>query len=73
MAKLTAHEEAADPTTPSTGDWILYFKSGGLYIIDDTGTVTGPLASADLSAYVAKSLYDANTILYATTDNTPTK
>jgi len=72
MAKLTAHEEAADPTTPSTGDWILYFKSGGLYIIDDTGTVTGPLASADLSAYVAKSLYDANTILYATTDNTPT-
>ena len=44
MAKLTAQEEAADPTTPSTGDWILYFKSGGLYIIDDTGTVTGPLS-----------------------------
>ena len=49
MAKLTAQEEAADPTTPSTGDWILYFKSGGLYIIDDTGTVTGPLSAGGLS------------------------
>lgn len=33
-------ELGADPTTPSTGHWKLYFKSGGLYHRDDAGTVT---------------------------------
>ena len=56
MAKLTAHEEAADPTTPSTGDWILYFKSGGLYIIDDAGTVTGPLSAGGAGDMILASI-----------------
>lgn len=37
-------ELASDPSTPATGQWRLYFKSGGLYHIDDTGSVTGPLS-----------------------------
>lgn len=36
-------EQASDPSTPASGKWKLYFKSGGLYLIDDAGTVTGPL------------------------------
>jgi len=45
-------------------------------IIGDTlsvffGDLTSTLAAIDLSPYLLKSAYDANTILYATTDNTP--
>jgi len=32
-------EQAGDPTTPSSADWRLYFKTGGLYYIEDDGTV----------------------------------
>lgn len=43
FAHLTATERAAAPTTPATGDWRVYFKSGGLYVVDDAGVETGPL------------------------------
>lgn len=36
-------EQVADVPTPDTGKWKVFFKSGGLYIIDDAGAVTGPL------------------------------
>jgi hypothetical protein len=35
------------------------------------GVTLGTMASATATDYVAKALYDANTILYATSDNTP--
>lgn len=38
-------EQAGDPSTPAAGMWKLYFKAGGLYYIDDAGTVTGALGS----------------------------
>ena len=38
-------EQASDPSAPETGYWILYFKSGGVYVIDDAGVVTGPLGT----------------------------
>jgi hypothetical protein len=38
-------EQAGNPTTPAGGDWGLYFKSGGLYYIDDAANVTGPLGT----------------------------
>lgn len=38
-------EVASPPTTPSTGDWKVYAKSDGLYVIDDAGTSTGPLGA----------------------------
>ena len=45
MAELIVQEESTDPSTPATGKWKLYFKSGGIYIIDDAGAVTGPLGT----------------------------
>lgn len=39
------NEQAGDPPTPSANKWKLYFKSGGLYIIDDTGAVIGPVGA----------------------------
>jgi hypothetical protein len=42
MAELIMQEEGSTPATPSTGKWKAYFKSDGLYVIDDLGTETGP-------------------------------
>jgi hypothetical protein len=36
-------EQGSDPSTPASGKWKVYFKSDGLYIVDDAGTVVGPL------------------------------
>ena len=44
-------EQASDPSTPASGKWKLYFKSGGLYLIDDAGVVLGPI---DPSQYLTK-------------------
>ena len=38
-------ELAADPSTPASGTWRLYPKSGGIYAIDDAGTVVGPFSA----------------------------
>lgn len=38
-------EQASAPTTPSTGNWRAYFKSDGLYVVDDAGTETGPFGA----------------------------
>jgi hypothetical protein len=39
-------EQGSDPATPSAGFWRLYTKAGGLYLIDDGGSVVGPFATA---------------------------
>lgn len=38
-------EVASTPATPSTGKWRVYFKSDGLYVVDDAGVATGPLGA----------------------------
>jgi hypothetical protein len=38
-------EQAGDPTTPASGFWRAYFKSDGIYVIDDAGAVTGPFGA----------------------------
>jgi len=38
-------EQGSNPSTPGSGLWRAYFKSDGLYIIDDAGAVTGPLGT----------------------------
>mgnify|MGYP006921390673 FL=1 len=43
MAQLIMQEEASDPTAPGSGKWSVYPKADGVYIIDDAGTVVGPL------------------------------
>jgi hypothetical protein len=37
-------EQGSNPSTPATNKWKLFFKSGGLYVIDDAGVVNGPLS-----------------------------
>lgn len=39
-------EQAGDPATPASGFWRLYFKDDGIYLINDAGSVTGPLATS---------------------------
>lgn len=39
-------EQGAAPTTPASGFWRLYAKSDGLYLVDDAGAETGPLAAS---------------------------
>ena len=48
-------EQASAPTTPPTGFWRAYFKSDGMYVVDDAGTEVGPLATggAGLGAWTA--------------------
>lgn len=38
-------EQGSDPPTPGTGKWRLYFKAGGLYLIDDADAVIGPITT----------------------------
>jgi hypothetical protein len=45
MAQLIMQEEASAPSTPASGKWKAYFKSDGLYIIDDAGVETGPVGT----------------------------
>lgn len=45
MPFIDMEELAAVPATPSTGRWRVYFKSDGIYIVDDAGAETGPLGS----------------------------
>lgn len=43
---ITATEQGSAPTTPPTGKWRLYFKSTGLYLIDDAGIEYGPVSTS---------------------------
>ena len=42
-------EQADDPTAPGTGHWLIYAKSGGVYIEDDASAVKGPLGQLILA------------------------
>lgn len=39
-------DQGSTPTTPASGKTRVYSRSTGLFVVDDAGTVTGPLASA---------------------------
>lgn len=45
MAKIILLEEGVKPPTPAVGEWTVYCKGGGLYILDDAGTETGPISA----------------------------
>jgi hypothetical protein len=40
---LLVTEIGAKPVVPSTGQWKLYFKAGGLYYVSDAGVEVGPV------------------------------
>ena len=52
-------EQASDVATPGTGNWRLFFKAGGLYAIDDAGTVVGPFGTGAATAAADVSITDA--------------
>lgn len=58
------------PASVTDGYLVLFDGITGKLIKAGTGA-PGTMAYEAATNYVAKSLYDANTILYATTDNTP--
>lgn len=45
-------EQGSNPATPAANKWKVYFKSDGLYIIDDAGVAIGPI---DIRNYLAKT------------------
>lgn len=45
-------EQAGNPSTPASGFWRAYFKSDGLYAIDDAGAVTGPFVSSAGTSFI---------------------
>jgi hypothetical protein len=60
-------EQAGDPSTPASGFWRAYFKSGGLYVIDDAGSVVGPLAPAAGASNLQAAKYQRTSANYTTT------
>ena len=65
MAQLIMQQESSDPSSPSSGKWTLYFKSGGIYLKNSSGTVIGPLAELPLtdSSAIIKGSSDATKLL----------
>jgi len=68
IPKTLTVAEDADVSGTNTGDETETTIKTKLGISTLSGSNTG---DQDLSGYVTKATYDANTILYATTDNTP--
>lgn len=40
------YQEGSAPSTPASTKWRHYFKTDGLYVMDDAGVETGPLAAS---------------------------
>ncbi|MHA2248532.1 MAG: hypothetical protein ACXADY_26535, partial [Candidatus Hodarchaeales archaeon] len=65
-------EQSLTPNTPATGYSGIYMKSDGLYVIDDAGTVTGPLTDSPTGAVLLDPTGATyNTILPTGGDYTP--
>lgn len=63
-------ERASAPDTPATNAWRVYFKSGGLYVVDDAGTETGPLGTGGGGGSGASDAYTVNEASDYTTSST---
>jgi hypothetical protein len=71
-------QQGSDPATPAAGDTRVYTKAGGLYIKNDSGTVTGPFATAAGSSLLgitsfAGSTYTTSSATLADVDATNLK
>jgi len=62
-------ERGSAPATPASTHWRLFFKSDGVYYVDDAGTVSGPLPSSALSNPMTTS----GDIIYGGASGTPTR
>lgn len=44
---LTGAEQGSAPATPDASEWRFYFKSGGMFLVDDAGTEYGPITATN--------------------------
>ena len=58
-------EEGAAPSTPAAGFWRAYFKTDGMYVIDDAGVESGPIGAA-APAEIGAACSDESTAIDAT-------
>jgi len=65
-------EQASNPAVaPNAGEWRVFFKSGGMYYIEDDSTVTGPLGSGGVSDHgLLSGLGDDDHTQYSKADGT---
>lgn len=65
-------QEGAAPSTPASTKWRLYFKTDGIYVIDDAGAETGPLGTGsggtDKGEELAYTEFTSNVSPTATTE-----
>lgn len=52
-------EQPSDVSTPASGFWRAFFKSDGMYVIDDAGTVTGPFGAGGTGDVATDPIWDA--------------
>jgi hypothetical protein len=59
---LTLPDQGSTPSTPASGHTTVFTKSDGLYVVDDSGTETGPFVdSVAFASYIVSTLNaDAN-------------
>lgn len=60
-------EQPSDVSTPASGFWRAFFKSDGMYVIDDAGTVTGPFGAGGSGSVATDAIWDAKGDLAAAT------
>lgn len=68
MAKITdiditslLFQEGSVPSTPASTKWRAYFKTTGMFVVDDVGTETGPLGAAGVPTFVGARAYNSTT------------
>jgi len=52
---LRFDELGAAPSTPASGKWKAYFKSTGLFVVDDAGVEYGPLLVPNNATYITQT------------------
>jgi hypothetical protein len=62
MAQLIMQEEGSTPSTPASNKWSTFYKSDGLYILDDAGNTFGPFNDFKTTVFTTGGTSTAYTI-----------
>lgn len=60
-------EQASAPANPATGNWKIYFKADGLYLLEDNGTEHGPFSAGSVGSATGSIGVEAFSIWPSTT------
>lgn len=60
--QLVLEQVSSAAETPGAGKWVLYFKGGGLYVLDDAGIETGPFGIGGGAAGLVDGEYGSVTV-----------